>query len=108
MIGQIIANYKITAAIGEGGMGIVYQAEHVHFNRKVAIKALHKKLISNNSIKERFRNEAATLSQIEHPNIVKLYDYVETEDGLFLVFFWLRLGLPRGTGPGYPVGTFWD
>lgn len=93
MIGQIIANYKITAAIGEGGMGIVYQAEHVHFNRKVAIKALHKKLISNNSIKERFRNEAATLSQIEHPNIVKLYDYVETEDGLFLVMEYVE-GVP--------------
>lgn len=85
MIGTIISNYKIISVIGEGGMGIVYLAEHIHLKRKAAIKSLHKKLLSNNHIKERFKNEAATLSQIQHPNIVKLYDYIETPDGLYLI-----------------------
>lgn len=85
MIGETISNYKIIAVIGEGGMGIVYLSEHVIIGRKAAIKALHKKYLGNNNIKERFKNEAATLSQIEHPNIVKLYDYVENDKGLFLI-----------------------
>lgn len=85
MIGTIISNYKIISVIGEGGMGIVYLAEHIHLNKKAAVKSLHKKLLSNHHIRERFKNEAATLSQIEHPNIVKLYDYVETGDGLYLI-----------------------
>jgi serine/threonine protein kinase len=42
-------------------------------------------LLANKNIKERFKNEAATLSQIQHPNIVKLYDYAETEYGSFLI-----------------------
>ncbi|MFN8284329.1 MAG: protein kinase [Chitinophagales bacterium] len=85
MIGEIISNYKIISVIGEGGMGTVYLAEHVHIGRKAAIKVLHKKYLSNSNIKERFKHEAATLSQIQHPNIVKLYDYVETNDGLYLI-----------------------
>ena len=85
MIGEIISNYKIISVIGEGGMGTVYLAEHIHIGRKAAIKVLHKKYLSNSNIKERFKHEAATLSQIQHPNIVKLYDYVETNDGLYLI-----------------------
>lgn len=85
MIGEIISNYKIISVIGEGGMGTVYLAEHLHIGRKAAIKVLHKKYLSNSNIKERFKHEAATLSHIQHPNIVKLYDYVETKDGLYLI-----------------------
>jgi serine/threonine protein kinase len=85
MIGEIISNYKVLSIIGEGGMGMVYLAEHISIGRKAAIKALHKKYLSNTNIKERFKNEAATLSQIEHPNIVKLYDYIENDKGLFLI-----------------------
>jgi serine/threonine protein kinase len=85
MIGQIISNYRIISIIGEGGMGIVYLAQHIHIHRKAAIKSLHRKYLTNYNIKERFKNEAATLSQIQHPNIVKLYDYIETGDGLYLI-----------------------
>ena len=110
MIGQLISNYKIISVIGEGGMGVVYLAEHIHLSRKVAIKSLHKKLISNNNIKERFKNEAATLSQIEHQNIVKLYDYVEREDGLYLIMEYVE-GIPldefikKESGPIKEEGT---
>lgn len=85
MIGEVISNYKVLSTIGEGGMGTVYLAEHINIGRKAAIKALHNKYLENSNIKERFKNEAATLSQIEHPNIVRLYDYIENTKGLFLI-----------------------
>jgi serine/threonine protein kinase len=67
-------------------MGSVYLAEHIHLsNRRVAIKALHKQMLSNENVRLRFRNEAATLSQIEHENIVRIFDYIESDEGFFLV-----------------------
>jgi serine/threonine protein kinase len=86
MIGQVVSNYRLVSQIGEGGMGLVYLAEHIHLsNRKVAIKALHKQMLSNEQVRLRFRNEAATLSQIEHENIVRIFDYIESDEGYFLV-----------------------
>lgn len=86
MIGSIVSNYRIISLLGEGGMGSVYLAEHIHLeSRKVAIKALHKQMLSNTEIRTRFRNEAATLSHINHDNIVKIYDYIESEEGFFLI-----------------------
>lgn len=66
-------------------MGTVYLSQHVALPRKAAIKSLHKNLLTNASIRTRFRNEAAMLSSIDHPNIVKLYDYVEAPEGYFLI-----------------------
>jgi len=86
MIGSVVSNYKIISQIGEGGMGTVFLAEHIHLsNRKVAIKALHKQMLTNANIRQRFRNEAATLSQIDHENIVKIFDYIESDEGYFLI-----------------------
>jgi len=85
MIGTRILNYEIKSLIGEGGMGAVYMAEHLQVNRKVAIKVLHPKFLKNEEIKQRFKNEAATLSHLHHPNIVGLFDYLEDETGLYLI-----------------------
>jgi serine/threonine protein kinase len=85
MIGTRILNYEIKSLIGEGGMGAVYMAEHLQVNRKVAIKVLHPKFLKNEEIKQRFKNEAATLSHLHHPNIVGLFDYLEDESGLYLI-----------------------
>ena len=57
---------------------------------------LHPKLAFNSSIKERFKNEAAALSQLQHPGIVSLLDYLESEDGLFLILEYVEgVGLDR-------------
>jgi serine/threonine protein kinase len=85
MIGKQIQNYRIERLIGEGGMGNVYLGVHTLIGRKVAIKALNPGLAKNPEIRERFKNEASMLSQLHHPNIVQLYDYVEMDDGIFLV-----------------------
>ena len=85
MIGTQILNYKVKSLLGEGGMGIVYLAEHVKLGRKVAIKVLHAHLASNESIRNRFINEAKTMAELQHPNIVSLLDYHEDEFGLYLI-----------------------
>jgi len=85
MIGTQILNYKVKSLLGEGGMGIVYLAEHVKLGRKVAIKVLHAHLASNESIRNRFMNEAKTMAELQHPNIVNLHDYHEDELGLYLI-----------------------
>ncbi len=85
MIGHILRNYKILEKIGEGGMGAVYKAQHLSLNRTVSIKSLNKNFFSNNEIIHRFKNEAIILSNLQHPNIVTLYDYVEDENGYYLI-----------------------
>ena len=85
MIETKILNYEIKSLLGEGGMGNVYLAEHSHLGRKVAIKMLHPRLASNESLRKRFLNEASAMAHLQHPNIVGLLDYVESDDGLFLI-----------------------
>jgi len=85
MIGKQILNYTIDVFVAEGGMGSVYTGTHTQIGRKVAIKVLHQHLSKIESIKKRFQNEARTLSVLQHPNIVQLYDYSETADNLYLI-----------------------
>ena len=85
MIGERILNYKIESVLGEGGVGKVYLATHTQLGRKVAIKVLNPALVNEPRVRERFRNEATTLSGLQHLNIVTLYDYFEDEKGLFLI-----------------------
>ena len=90
MINQQIQNYKIISLLGEGGMGDVYLAEHVSIKRKVAIKVLKPELVKNEEIRKRFKNEASMLAHLQHSNIVGLIDYVEQEDGLFLIMEYVQ------------------
>lgn len=85
MIGERILNYRIESLIGEGGVGKVYLATHAQLGRKVAIKVLNQHLVDNSEVRERFRQEATTLSNLQHLNIITLYDYLEEERGLFLI-----------------------
>ena len=80
-----IQNYRLVSFIGEGGMGQVWLAEHTLLGRKVAIKALHPQLLRNAAIRARFKNEAATLAHLQHPNIVTLLDYIEDDHGAYLI-----------------------
>ncbi len=93
MINAIIANYKVISVLGEGGMGSVYLGQHIHVDKKAAIKSLHKRLLSNEQIKTRFLNEAKTMSGLKQPNIVELYDYEENDAGCFLIMEYVD-GIP--------------
>jgi serine/threonine-protein kinase len=81
LIGQTVGNYRVTSLLGEGGMGVVYQAEHPVIGRKVAIKVLHIALAKDPEVVARFFNEARAIHTVGHPNIVEILDFGQTPDG---------------------------
>jgi serine/threonine protein kinase len=70
-----IAGYKIVGVIASGAMGVVYRAEHPDRRLSVAIKAVHGKLQHNAEIISRFFAESIATGRVEHPNIVRFYDF---------------------------------
>jgi tRNA A-37 threonylcarbamoyl transferase component Bud32 len=74
MIGQTFGNYRVTQLIGEGGMGVVYLAEHPGIGRRAAVKVLRPGLTDNAEITKRFFNEARAANAIRHPGIVEVFD----------------------------------
>ncbi len=87
MIGQVLSGlYKIDRRIGEGGMGRVYMAVHIHLNKPFAVKVLSEKIATNRQAVERLRIEAQTASSIDHDNIIDVVSFDTTDDGrVFLV-----------------------
>jgi serine/threonine protein kinase len=73
---------QIRRAVGRGGMGTIYQARQVSLDRDVALKVIDRSIGSNTSFLERFEQEAKALAKLNHPNIVAVYDYGRTVDGL--------------------------
>ena len=80
-----IPNYTLIKKIGEGGMATVYLGQHLTLQRKVAIKIINKDLANTPDIRKRFINEARMLSELNHKNIVTLYDFMEMPDNLCLI-----------------------
>ncbi|HMF44321.1 MAG TPA: serine/threonine-protein kinase [Polyangia bacterium] len=81
LINHTIGNYRVTSLLGEGGMGVVYLAQHPVFGRKVAIKLLHAVLARDPDIVARFFNEARAIHMVAHENIVEILDFGQTADG---------------------------
>jgi serine/threonine protein kinase len=77
----IRGKYRILAKIGEGGMGAVYKALHVHFNESCALKVMSPALANDASLVKRFGREAIIARKLRHKNAVKVDDFDETEDG---------------------------
>jgi serine/threonine protein kinase len=70
VIGRTLAHYRITAAIGSGGMGEVYRATDTKLGREVALKVLPPAMAASADRLERFRREAKALAALDHPGIV--------------------------------------
>ena len=81
---QMIREYEILGRIGKGGMATVYLARHIHLNTRVAIKVLNEEYSENESIRERFLNEARLLNTLKHPNIVEQKEFFQ-ENGHFVL-----------------------
>jgi serine/threonine-protein kinase len=89
-LGQTVGNYRITAKLGEGGMGAIYLAEHPVLGRRAALKIIHPRHARNAEVIARFVDEATALSRIGHPNIVDVTDLGRTSDGdLYFVMEYL-------------------
>ncbi len=80
-----IGHYRLIRKIGRGGMGIVYLALDTRLNRKVAIKILPPELAGREGVKTRFAREASAISQVEHANIVPIYEIGEHDGSPYIV-----------------------
>lgn len=77
--------YELIRRLGEGGMAQVYLARDVRLGREVAVKVLDTRLAERPGFRERFLREARVAAALDHPNIVPLYDFGDTEHMLYLV-----------------------
>src|SRR5262245_52604961 len=81
-VGKVLADrYKVLRKLGEGGMGEVYEAQHVYIEKRFAIKLLRKEIMTNQEAVTRFYQEARAASAIGHENIVEIDDFGHLPDG---------------------------
>lgn len=85
-IGQIIKErYEITQLLGEGGMSFVYKAIDKQLQRTVAIKTLKPVYVEQEKFVERFKREAQTAANLNHPNIVQIFDWGIGDEPFFVM-----------------------
>ena len=84
MIDRTLKHYRITAALGAGGMGEVYLAEDTKLDRKVALKILPADVASNRDRMDRFVREAKAAAALNHPNIAHIYEIGDSEGTPFI------------------------
>ena len=90
MVGATVGKYRIVRKIGEGGMGVVYLAEHALIGRRAAVKVLLPAYSHDVHVVTRFFNEARAIASIKHAGLVDIYDFGTLDDGsAFLVMEWL-------------------
>ena len=89
--GKIVpgTRYRLVRWLGEGGMGVVYEAEHVDIERHVALKILRFDLSQQPEMAQVFRDEARAASRMGHANVVEIFDFGELPDGR--LFFCMEL-----------------
>ena len=95
--GQQFGNYRLVRLLGRGGFAEVYLGEHIHIQKQVAIKVLSNQLGSTDL--ERFIREAQTITALEHPHIVRVFDFGIQEEVPFLVMDYAPNGTLRGRHP---------
>ncbi len=82
--GLFLGSYKLLRPLGRGGMGVVYLGEHRVMKRPMALKVLLNAEAKDNRRIDRFQSEARAAAQLDHPNIVRAYDFAEDNGRLFI------------------------
>jgi WD40 repeat protein len=91
-VGTELAGYRIDLLLGRGGMGVVYLAEDLRLNRRVALKVLASGLAEDDSFRHRFLRESEVAASTDHPNIVPIYEAGESDDLLFIAMRYVEGG----------------
>src|SRR5262245_7804344 len=109
LVNTTLAGYRLLEKVGAGGMGSVYRAEQLSLHREVAIKVLADKLVSDSAFVDQFVNEARAAGQLNHPNVVQVYDVGQAEGHHFFSMEFIHGGaleskIPKGKG----VGVKWQ
>ena len=81
----VVGNYRIVRRLGEGGMGVVYEVEHVSLGVRYALKTFTLGNGDVDFLKGRFMAEGKTLARIVHPNIARVFDLGTLPDGLRII-----------------------
>jgi serine/threonine-protein kinase len=112
-IGTEFAGYRIDGLLGQGGMGLVYRAEHPRLGSTIALKVMKPELALDEAFRERFVREARAAARIRHPNIIPIYDAGEWHGDLYIAMRYvegndlgsmLRKGVALPTEQTYVVG----
>lgn len=85
LINQTLDRYRIISLLGEGGMGAVFKAFDLTLQREVALKVMHSHIASQADFQDRFLQEARTAAKMDHPSIVQVYDFGQTQNLLYIV-----------------------
>jgi tRNA A-37 threonylcarbamoyl transferase component Bud32 len=94
LLGVTLGSYRVVSAIGKGGMGEVYRAEHTLLGRAVAIKILLPEMSRDRQLVERFFNEARAAAKLRHPGVVEVFDYGHDSYGNAFIVMELLSGEP--------------
>jgi serine/threonine protein kinase len=90
VIGESIGQYRLVEQLGQGGMATVFKGYHARLERYVAIKALHPAFTEDENFLARFNREAKVVANLDHPNIVPIYDFSEHEGRPYLVMKYIK------------------
>jgi serine/threonine-protein kinase len=105
-VGNLLGGYRLESPLGRGGMSVVYMAEDTKLGRKVALKVMAEELSENDAFRSRFIREAQMAANLEHPNIVPVYDAGEINGVLYLSMRIIRgTDLRRVITEGGPLET---
>ena len=92
MIGQTLGQYQLVDQLGQGGMATVYQAYQPSLNRSVAVKVLPPYFLHEPGFAERFIREARAIAQLDHPNILPVYDFGKQGNISYIVMKYVPAG----------------
>jgi serine/threonine protein kinase len=96
LIGQTLnKRYRLDALLGDGGMGTVYRASDLNLERQVAVKLMHSHFARQDEFRARLVQEARTAAALDHPSIVRVYDFGDSELGLFIAMEYVDGGSLR-------------
>jgi len=102
VIGRTVSHYKVLNKLGEGGMGVVYQAEDTKLERIVALKFLAPHLVQDSEVRRRFEREAKAAAVLSHPNVCHVYEIDKAEGKTFIAMAYVEgesLDEKIGRGP---------
>lgn len=88
--GGLGAGYEVVRTLGQGGMGVVYEAMDKALERRVAVKKMRDEIRLDERERARFLQEARIVAQLHHPNIVEIHTIVSEGDDLYLVFEYVQ------------------